>query len=177
MRLGDHMPNLTVTSQNGQFSLSEASFSSWSVVMFHPCAFTSVCSTEMRSIAQLQAEERMPLIRFFSVMPNGADRIAAWVKELTADSLFPVLHDCISDPTGELTRAFGLPVAKEDEIGPRGYFIFDPAGVLTSYQILPTVVGFSSTELLRLVSALQLVRHGEMYAPADWQPGRELLSA
>ena len=176
MRLGDHMPNLTVTSQNGQFSLSEAAFSSWSVVMFHPCAFTSVCSTEMRSIAQLQAEERMPSIRFFSVMPNGADRIAALVKELTADSLFPVLHDCISDPAGELTRAFGLPVAKEDEIGPRGYFIFGPAGVLKSYQILPTVVGFSSTELLRLVSALQLVRHGEMYAPADWQPGHELLS-
>jgi peroxiredoxin (alkyl hydroperoxide reductase subunit C) len=119
----------------------------------------------------------MPSIRFFSVMPNGADRIAAWVKELTADSLFPVLHDCISDPAGELTRAFDLPVAEEDAIGPRGYFIFGPAGVLKSYQILPTVVGFSSTELLRLVSALQLVRHGEMYAPADWQPGRELLSA
>ena len=175
MHLNHPCPDLVAQSHKRRFSLRGALKGRWSVVMFHPAAFTRVCSTEITRLSELMMDSTTGL-RVLSVVPDKLSVTQKWVAELNARTPMGVKHDCISDQTHEIAHAFGY---SEEEIADqrmRGYFIFDPQVVLRSFTVLPREVGFSSDELLRVVTALQLVDARDQLAPVDWRPGLRLLS-
>lgn len=176
MRLNHPCPDLVAQSHKRRFSLRGALKGRWGVVMFHPAAFTPVCSTEVTRMTELMMDSVTGL-QAFSVVPDKLSVTPKWVAELSARAPMGIRHDCISDQTHEIAHAFGFTDQEIDEKLVRGYFIFDPTGRLRSCTVLPREVGFSSDELVRVVTALQLVDTSDRLAPVDWRPGLRLLSS
>jgi peroxiredoxin 2/4 len=75
-----------------------------------------------------------------------------------------------SDPTLEVSRAYGVLLEKEGLAG-RGLFIIDPNGVLQYAVVHNLNVGRNVDETLRVLEALQ---SGGL-CPANWRPGQKLL--
>ena len=82
----------------------------------------------------------------------------------------------IGDPTGALTRAFG--VMREDQgLADRGTFVIDPDGVVQILDVTAEGVGRNAAELLRKVKAAIYVReHPNEVCPAKWEEGADTLA-
>ena len=134
----------------------------WAVVFFYPADFTFVCPTEMRGF-----QARLPEFREkgCAVLAIGVDDLAsheAWARELGGLD-FPLL----SDPTREVSRAFGV-LSSEDDRPWRATFILAPGARVAHLTVTPQNVGRSVEETLRILAALQTGR----LCPADWKPGQ-----
>ena len=53
LRINDTIPDLTVETDQGSFSLHEFVGDSWAILFSHPKDFTPVCTTEFGAVAQL----------------------------------------------------------------------------------------------------------------------------
>jgi alkyl hydroperoxide reductase subunit AhpC len=56
LRINDTLPNLTVKTDQGSFSLHDFIGDSWMILFSHPKDFTPVCTTEFGAVAQLADE-------------------------------------------------------------------------------------------------------------------------
>ena len=64
LRINDTIPNLTVETDQGGFSLHDWIGDSWAILFSHPKDFTPVCTTEFGAVAQLADEwERRGTLR------------------------------------------------------------------------------------------------------------------
>jgi peroxiredoxin (alkyl hydroperoxide reductase subunit C) len=57
----------------------------------------------------------------------------------------------------------------------RGVFIIDPDNVIEAIYFYPTMVGRSTEELIRTITALQTAKKNNVLTPADWQAGNDVL--
>src|SRR5262245_38191291 len=75
-----------------------------------------------------------------------------------------------SDESGEVCRAYGVHVARQN-VSLRGLFVIDPNGVLQYQAVNSLTIGRSVDEILRVLAALQT---GGV-CPADWRPGQSTI--
>ncbi|PRD18226.1 UNVERIFIED_CONTAM: ahpC [Trichonephila clavipes] len=82
----------------------------------------------------------------------------------------------IGDPTGRITRNFGVMI--EDEgLALRGTFVMNPEGEIKVIETHDLGIGRSAKELVRKVQAAQYIaNHDGEVCPASWQPGEETLA-
>lgn len=85
-----------------------------------------------------------------------------------------VEYPMLSDPTGEVSRAYGV-YNEEEGLAQRGRFVIDPDGIIKAIEILVDPVGRNTKELLRQIKALQHNRETGEAAPAGWEPGGKTL--
>jgi len=85
---------------------------------------------------------------------------------------FPML----SDPGGRIGSEYNV-YDEGSAVDLRGTFIIDPDGVIQGYEVLTSVVGRSTEEILRRIHAFQVVRESreKEFTPADWKPGMKAL--
>jgi peroxiredoxin (alkyl hydroperoxide reductase subunit C) len=82
----------------------------------------------------------------------------------------------IGDPTGAITRNFGVMIESEG-LALRGTFVINPEGEIKIAEVHDLGIGRSAAELLRKVKAAQYVaEHDGEVCPAAWQPGAETLA-
>ncbi len=93
-------------------------------------------------------------------------------KMIPGGAPFPML----SDPGGRIGRVYEV-YNEEPGVDLRGRFIIDPDGVIQGYEVLTSVVGRSTEEMLRQLAAFQIVRASKEkeFTPADWKPGMATL--
>jgi peroxiredoxin (alkyl hydroperoxide reductase subunit C) len=81
----------------------------------------------------------------------------------------------LADPTGFLSRAFGVHI-EEEGLAYRGTFVIDPEGKIKIAEIQDNGIGRNADELLRKVQAAQFVAsHPNEVCPAKWRPGEKTL--
>jgi peroxiredoxin (alkyl hydroperoxide reductase subunit C) len=175
LRIGEELPNFTARSTRGSLSLADYR-GRWLVIFSHPGDFTPVCTSEFVAIARSR-----PLF----------DALDCALMALSVDSLFShlawirIIHDrfgvtvdfpIVEDPTMAIGRAYGMvaPDAR-DASAIRATYIVDPDGILRATTCYPATIGRSISEMLRIVASLRRVHDGSVLAPADWQPGSDLL--
>jgi len=146
----------------------------WVVLFFYPADFTFVCPTELQDLARKYDEFKKLNTEILSVSTDTVFAHKAWHDH--SEAIKEVQYPMIADPTGNLTREFGVYI--EDEgIARRGTFIIDPDGVLQAYEVHANNIGRSADELLRKIEAAQFVReHGGEVCPANWKPGEKTLT-
>jgi peroxiredoxin (alkyl hydroperoxide reductase subunit C) len=93
-----------------------------------------------------------------------------------SDAIKKVQYALIGDPTGTITRNFG--VMNEDEgLAQRGTFVIDPDGAIKTVEIHDDGIGRDAGELLRKIKAAQYVaKHPGQVCPAKWQEGSTTLT-
>ena len=82
---------------------------------------------------------------------------------------------CWLDPTGALSRAFGVMI-EEEGMAYRGTFLVNPEGKIKVAEIHDNNIGRDASELLRKVEAAQFVAsHDGEVCPAKWKKGEATL--
>ena len=146
----------------------------WSVVCFYPADFTFVCPTELEDLANHYEEFKAIDTEVYSVSTDTHFTHKAWHD--SSPAIGKITFPMIGDPTGKITRNFGVMI-EEEGLALRGTFVINPEGEIKVMEIHDLGIGRSAKELLRKVQAAQYVaEHDGEVCPAAWQPGEETLS-
>ena len=145
----------------------------WAIFFFYPADFTFVCPTELEDLASKYEEFKKMGVQVYSVSTDSQFVHKAWHD--TSDRIKNINYPMIADPTGFLSRAFGVMI--EDEgMAYRGTFVVDPEGKIKIAEIQDNNIGRNADELFRKVQAAQFVAsHPGDVCPAKWKEGAETL--
>ncbi len=145
----------------------------WSVFFFYPADFTFVCPTELGDLADKYAQLQNLGVEVFSVSTDTHFTHKAWHE--SSDTIRKIDYAMIGDPTGEITRNFGV-MRENQGLADRGTFIVDPDGIIQAIEITAEGIGRNADELVRKVQAAQYVaEHDGEVCPAAWKPGEKTL--
>ncbi|WP_025820524.1 alkyl hydroperoxide reductase subunit C [Shewanella marina] len=146
----------------------------WSVVFFYPADFTFVCPTELGDMAEHYAKLQEMGVEVYSVSTDTHFTHKAWHD--TSDTIRQIQFPMIGDPTGVITRNFGVMI-EEEGLALRGTFVINPEGQIKVAEVHDLGIGRSAVELVRKIQAAQYVaEHDGEVCPAAWQPGAETLA-
>lgn len=145
----------------------------WSILFFYPADFTFVCPTELGDMAdQYDAFKKMGA-EVYAISTDTHFVHKAWHD--ASDTIKKIRYPMLADPTGTLSRAFGVHI-EEEGLAYRGTFLIDPEGKIKLAEIQDNGIGRNADELLRKVQAAQFVaEHPGEVCPAKWRPGAKTL--
>ncbi len=160
---------------NGKFvEVSDADLKGkWSIVFFYPADFTFVCPTELGDLADVYPELQKLGVECYSVSTDTHFTHKAWHD--ASDTIKKIQYPMVGDPTGTITRNFGVMI-EEEGLALRGTFVIDPQGVIKVCEIHDLGIGRDAAELLRKVKAAQYIAaHPGEVCPAKWKEGAATL--
>jgi len=124
----------------------------WHVVCFYPADFTFVCPTEIAAMNAKYDEFQELGVEILAVSTDTKFSHKRFVE--TEPILAGLKLTIGADPTGTVSRAFGVMI--EDEgIALRGRFLINPEGVCVAQEVQAPMVGRNVNEFLRQVRAWQ----------------------
>lgn len=145
----------------------------WAIFFFYPADFTFVCPTELVDMAEKYEELKKMGVEVYSVSTDTHFTHKAWHD--TSESIKKISYPMLADPTGALSRAFGVYI-EEEGLAYRGTFLVDPDGAIKLAEIHDNGIGRNAEELMRKVQAAQFIRnHPNEVCPAKWKPGAQTL--
>ena len=145
----------------------------WSVLFFYPADFTFVCPTELGDMADKYADLQKLGVEVYSVSTDTHFVHKAWHD--ASDTIKKIKYYMLADPTGALTRAFGVHI-EEEGLAYRGTFLIDPEGRVKLAEIQDNGIGRNADELYRKIQAAQFIAsHPGEVCPAKWKPGEATL--
>ena len=160
---------------NGSFKeVSNADIAGkWAIFFFYPADFTFVCPTELVDPAEHYAEFQKLGVEVYSVSTDSHFTHKAWHD--TSDSIKKINYPMLADPTGVLSRGFGVYI-EEEGMAYRGTFLVNPEGQIKVAEIQDNSIGRNAEELLRKVeAALFVATHDGEVCPAKWKEGQATL--
>ncbi|AHJ14451.1 peroxiredoxin [Sulfurospirillum multivorans] len=144
----------------------------WHVVCFYPADFTFVCPTEIAAMNAKYDEFQELGVEILAVSTDTKFSHKRFVE--TEPILAGLKLTIGADPTGTVSRAFGVMI--EDEgIALRGRFLINPEGVCVAQEVQAPMVGRNVNEFLRQVRAWQHASKTGEVCPAGWRPGKKTL--
>ena len=100
-----------------------------------------------------------------------------WMWKKTSPTIKNVRYPICSDPSGEVSRAYGV-WQRASGLNQRGRFIINPDGIVMAVEVLAGPIGRNVDELIRQIKAMQAVADNPgKAAPAGWKPGDKLIGA
>ena len=144
----------------------------WTVVCFYPADFTFVCPTEIAAMNAKYDEFQELGVEILAV---STDTKFSHKRFVETEPLLEGLKLTIgADPTGTVSRAFGVMI-EEEGIALRGRFLINPEGTVVAQEVQAPMVGRNVNEFLRQVKAWQHATKTGEVCPAGWQPGKKTL--
>ncbi|RXK06467.1 peroxiredoxin [Halarcobacter bivalviorum] len=144
----------------------------WRVVCFYPADFTFVCPTEIAAMNAKYDEFQELGVEILAV---STDTKFSHKRFVETEPLLAGLKLTIgADPTGAVSRAFGVMI-EEEGIALRGRFLINPEGTVVAQEVQAPMVGRNVHEFLRQVRAWQHAEKTGEVCPAGWVPGKKTL--
>lgn len=145
----------------------------WSIFFFYPADFTFVCPTELGDMADKYAEFQKMGVEVYGISTDTQFTHKAWHD--TSETIKKIKYPLVADPTGALSRAFGVYI-EEEGLAYRGTFVINPEGQIKIAEMHDNGIGRDADELHRKVQAAQFVaEHSDQVCPAKWKPGSKTL--
>ena len=156
------------------FSLDQYIGKNHVLFFFYPKDFTFVCPTELGDVADYYEQLQEMGVEVYSVSTDTHFTHKAWHD--TSDTIGKIKFPMIGDPTGRITRSFGVMI-EDDGLALRGTFVMNPEGEIKVIETHDLGIGRSAKELVRKVQAAQYIAtHDGEVCPASWQPGEDTLA-
>jgi NADH-dependent peroxiredoxin subunit C len=176
VKVGEKIPDFSLKAYHkddiADISL-KAQEGKWLILFFYPADFTFVCPTELEEMAGLYENFVKEGAEVMSVSTDTHWVHKAWHDE--SEAIKKIQFPMLADPTGALSRAFGVYIESEG-VALRGSFLIDPKGVVQAMEVHADGVGRSAKELFRKFQAAKFVaEHGGQVCPASWEPGKDTL--
>ncbi|HIP27989.1 MAG TPA: peroxiredoxin [Sulfurovum sp.] len=144
----------------------------WSVVCFYPADFTFVCPTEIAAMNAMYDEFQELEVDILAVSTDTKFSHKIFVE--TEPILKGLQLTIGADPTGTVSRAFGVMI-EEEGIALRGRFLINPEGVVVAQEVQAPMVGRNVHEFIRQVKAWKHATETGEVCPAGWRPGKKTL--
>jgi peroxiredoxin len=151
LKVGDRAPDFTLEDQDrNPVALSSFAGKKHVVLVFHPLAFTSICSIQMPGYSrELQTFEGLSAqVLGISVDSSAAHR--AWAEQLGGID-YPMLADFF--PHGEVARKYG--VLRPEGFSERATLIIDRTGVVRYIDIHEFGVVPDQTKIVEFLKTLK----------------------
>lgn len=197
--VGKKFPNLAVNAMNEMGDtikvnvLEEAIKNNKKVLLFwYPKDFTFVCPTELHAFqdALPEFEKRNTIV--IGASCDTAEVHFAWLNT-TKDNggIEGITYNLLADSNRNLSRVLdilditdvtyheetGLDLVEGDSVTYRATYLIDETGVVFHEGINHMPIGRNVNEYMRLIDAMShLQEHGEV-CPANWEEGKEAMSA
>lgn len=176
MKINEQIVDFRVQAyHNGEFKTVSRKdvLGKWAVFFFYPADFTFVCPTELGDVADRYAQLKELGVEVYSVSTDTHFVHKAWHD--ASDTIKKIRFPMLADPTGTLTRAFGVHI-EEEGVALRGTFVVNPEGHVKLAEIHDNGIGRNADELVRKIQAAQFVAsHPGEVCPAKWTPGAATL--
>jgi len=146
------------------------------VLLFYPKDFTFVCPTELRAFQGRIKDLHKRKVTIVGISTDSIKTHKKWLatpikKGGVSDVSFPL----ISDPEGEIARAYGV-LNPKTNVAFRGIFIIDKNHVIQSITINNNPLGRSVDETIRIIDAMkETEKHGTV-CPANWHKGEKTMN-
>lgn len=145
----------------------------WSIFFFYPADFTFVCPTELGDMADKYPEFQKNGIEVYSVSTDTHFTHKAWHD--TSETIKKIKFPMLADPTGHLSRAFGV-YEEKSGLAYRGTFLVNPEGLIKIAEVNDNGIGRNADEILRKALAAQYTaKNPTEVCPAKWTPGSKTL--
>lgn len=145
----------------------------WAVFFFYPADFTFVCPTELVDLAEKYDKLQKMGVEVFSVSTDSHFVHKAWHD--TSESIRKIGYTMLADPTGLLSRSFGV-MDENEGMAYRGTFVSNPEGLIKLVEIQDNNIGRNADELVRKIeAALFVASHPGEVCPAKWKQGEATL--
>lgn len=82
-----------------------------------------------------------------------------------------VTYPLLSDRNHRISRSYGV-LNEEKGTAMRSTVIINPEGRIEAKLVYPSQVGRNTTEIVRILEAVQFSRQSNLGAPANWVPGK-----
>ena len=184
LRINDTIPDLTVETDQGSFSLHEFVGDSWAILFSHPKDFTPVCTTEFGAVARLSDEWEKRGTKVIGVSVDGVEEHRKWKGDIEKVAGTKAGFPIIADAGLEVSKAFDMLPAEaympdgrtpNDSATVRSVFIISPDKQLKLSMTYPMNVGRNFAEVLRALDGLQTAGKNGVATPADWQVGEDVI--
>lgn len=179
--IGSKAPSFTAPSTNGTMTFPDDFGKNWKILFSHPKDFTPVCSSELLELAYMQPDFDKLNVKFAIISTDELSQHQMWkahLEELDYKGRgqqkinFPIFED----PTMVISKSYGMlhaPTSTSRDI--RGVYIIDSKNIVRSIVFYPVEVGRNMVEVERTITALQTADNTQLFTPADWQDGDDLL--
>ncbi|MGR3485273.1 MAG: peroxiredoxin [Paracoccaceae bacterium] len=184
LRINDTIPDLTVTTDQGEISLHDFVGDGWAILFSHPKDFTPVCTTEFGAVARLKDEWEARGTKVIGVSVDGVEDHKRWKGDIQtaggAEATFPIIADAdltVSKAFDMLPADAYLPDGRTpaDTATVRSVYIVGPDKKLKLSMTYPMTVGRNFAEVLRALDGLQTSTGQGVATPADWQVGEDVI--
>ncbi|MEM6308005.1 MAG: redoxin domain-containing protein, partial [Pseudomonadota bacterium] len=164
LRINDTIPDMTVTTDQGDISLHDWVGDSWAIIFSHPKDFTPVCTTEFSAVAQLANEWAARNTKVLGISVDGVDDHVKWKADIEkvggAKPDFAIVADdglAMAKAFDMLPSEYVLPDGRTPAHSAtvRSVFIVGPDKTLKLSMTYPMTVGRNFAEILRALDALQ----------------------
>ena len=184
LRINDTIPDLTVETDLGTFSLHDWIGDSWAILFSHPKDFTPVCTTEFGAVAQLADEWDKRGTKVIGISVDGVEDHRGWKNDIQkvggAEPRFPIIADtdlAVAKAFDMLPAEAYLPDGRtpNDTATVRSVFIVGPDKKLKLSMTYPMNVGRNFAEVLRALDGLQTAAANGVATPANWNVGDDVV--
>jgi alkyl hydroperoxide reductase subunit AhpC len=184
LRINDTIPDLTVETDKGTFSLHDWIGDSWAILFSHPKDFTPVCTTEFGAVAQLADEWEKRGTKVIGVSVDGVEDHKKWKGDIEKVAGTTATFPIIADGGLEVSKAFDMLPAEAympdgrtpaDSATVRSVFIIGPDKQLKLSMTYPMTVGRNFAEVLRALDGLQTSVGQGVATPANWNVGDDVI--
>lgn len=183
LRINDTIPNMSVTTDQGDINLHDWIGDSWAVIFSHPKDFTPVCTTEFGVVAQLADEWKKRDTKVLGVSVDGVEDHVKWKQDIEAVGGAKANFAIVADDGLEMAKAFDMLPAEyvlpdgrtpADSATVRSVFIIGPDKQVKLMMTYPMTVGRNFAEIVRALDGLQMSAKG-VATPANWEVGQDVI--
>ncbi|MDZ7823441.1 MAG: peroxiredoxin [Ahrensia sp.] len=184
LRINDIIPNLTVETDQGSFTLHDFIGDSWAILFSHPKDFTPVCTTEFGAVAQLAEEWEKRGTKVIGISVDGVEEHKRWKGDIETFAKAKAGFPIIADTDLGVAKAFDMLPAEaylpdgrtpNDTATVRVVFIVGPDKKLKLSMTYPMNVGRNFAEVLRALDGLQTAAKYTIATPANWNVGDDVV--
>lgn len=183
LRINSSAPNFTADTTIGKINFHEYIGNSWVVLFSHPADFTPVCTTELGAFAKLKPEFEKRNVKLIGLSAEGVESHKEWIKDIEEISqldkfTFPIIADVEKEVSFlyDMVDEEGFKNLNGGVVATiRSVYVIDPSKKIRLIITYPASVGRNSSEVLRVIDALQKGDSKGVVTPIDWQVGQDVI--
>lgn len=131
LKVGDQAPDFTLAGHdNNKVTLSSFRGKKHVILVFHPLAFTSICTLQMPGYSKERQTFDGLMAQVLAISVDSVPGNKAWAEQLGGID-FPLLSDFY--PHGEVAQKYGI--LRPEGVSERATFIIDTNGVIRYIDI------------------------------------------
>jgi len=184
LRIGDLAPDFAAVTTHGTLAFHQWLGDSWGLLFSHHKDFTPVCTTELGSLAQRQAEFDKRGVKLIGLSIDELDDHFRWLADIAEITGRGVAYPIIADEDGSIAERYEM-VPGSAVLNCQGgrsqtarcLYLIGPDKRIKAEVAYPQSTGRDFDEVLRMIDSIQLAEQHPIATPAEWEPGGEVVIA